>query len=191
MSDAADIRWTFVAAADRTGLVGQDDGDGSPPRMPWHLSDDLRHFKRVTMGRPVVMGRKTFDSIGRALPGRLNVVLSRRAAKLNLPPGVAAVADVAGAARAVRRWIDETATPVPCEAFVIGGAEVFAQFLPLASRIHLTEIDAAFDGNRRVAPFAAGALAATGDWREASRERCRSDDGLAYDFVVYERTAAT
>lgn len=184
-TDGDAVRWSLIAAADRDGVIGIVDGAGM--RLPWHLPDDLRHFKRVTMGRPVLMGRRTWQSIGRPLPGRLNVVLTRDAA---FAPQDAVVAhDVASAQQIVRDAL-RSAGPGPGsdshDAFVIGGAEVFAQFLPVADRLYLTEIDHAFDGNCVFAPFARGAAARAG-WREVERERHRGDAGVAYDFVVYGR----
>ena len=137
------------------------------------------------MGRPLVMGRRTFDSIGRPLPGRLNVVMTRQPG-LALPPGVVVVADRQGAQVAVQAAFDEAQAPLR-EAFVIGGAEVFAQFMPLARRLYLTEIDREYaDANCRLADFEPARLRESG-WQEASRETQRSADGLDYAFVVYER----
>ena len=182
--DAA-VCWSLIAAADRDGVIGI--VDGAVMRLPWHLPDDLRHFKRVTMGRPVLMGRRTWQSIGRPLPGRLNVVLTRDAAFA--PQGAVVAHDLDSARRIVRdalRGAGSGSGSDAHEAFVIGGAEVFAQFLPIADRLHLTEIDHAFDGNCVFAPFARGAAARVG-WRETERERHDGEQGFAYDFVVYDR----
>ena len=176
------VRWSLIAAADRDGLIGIVDAAGQ--RLPWHLPDDLRHFKRVTMGCPVLMGRRTWQSIGRPLPGRTNVVLTRDAGFA--ADGAVVAHDVASARRAVRDALRGADAQGPREAFVIGGAEVFAQFLPDAGRLHLTEIDHAFDGNCVFAPFARGAAVRAG-WREIDRLRQASGQGFGYDFVVYER----
>ena len=176
------IRWSLIAAADRNGVIGIVDATGQ--RLPWHLPDDLRHFKRVTMGCPVLMGRRTWQSIGRPLPGRTNVVLTRDAGFT--ADGVVVAGDPAAARQAVRSALRGTGAAAPHEAFVIGGAEVFAQFLPGADRLHLTEIDHAFDGNCVFAPFARGAPVHAG-WREIERRRQASGQGFDYDFVVYER----
>jgi len=180
------VDWSLIAAADRRGLIGIVDERGA--RLPWRLPDDLAWFKRTTMGRPLVMGRRTFESIGRALPGRLNVVLTRRGG-IGVP-GVVAVADANAAAAAVSAALDEAeerAAPSR-EAFVIGGADVFAQFMPLARRLYLTEIDHVFDGNCHVAAFEPQRVRAAG-WREVSRDTRRSAEGWDYAFVVYERAA--
>lgn len=181
MTSAA-VRWSLIAAADRRGVIGVRDASGM--RLPWHLPEDLKHFKRTTIGRPVVMGRRTWQSIGRALPGRLNVVLTRDPGFAPGQPGQGVV--VAHDADAAARALPDDGG----DAFVIGGAEVFAQFLPLACRIHLTEIDRDFDGDCVFAPFARGALLSRGGWRETSRERHESAAGFGYDFVVYERPAS-
>lgn len=181
------VEWALIAAADRDGVIGIVDAAGA--RLPWRLPDDLAWFKRVTMGSPIVMGRRTFESIGRALPGRLNVVLTRDPGYA-VPPGVVAVADRAAAEAAVRA-ADGGAAPDarPRRAFVIGGADVFAQFMPLARTVYLTEIDRSFEGNCRFPAFAAGRLREAG-WREVSRETRRSAEGFGYAFVVLEAPAA-
>lgn len=109
---------------------------GRGGRMPWHLPADLKHFKAVTLGHPVVMGRRTFDSIGRALPGRRNVVISR--SKPDLPDGVV-----------LARGLDEAlrACAGAERVMVIGGGEIYAQAMPLADWLELTLIDAAIDGD--------------------------------------------
>ena len=179
------IRWSLIAAADRNGVIGIVDAAGQ--RLPWHLPDDLRHFKRVTMGCPVLMGRRTWQSIGRPLPDRTNVVLTRDAGFA--ADGAVVAGDPAAARQAVRDALRSAGAAAPREAFVIGGAEVFAHFLPDADRLHLTEIDHAFDGNCVFAPFARGAPARAG-WREIERRRQDSGQGFNYDFVVYERPRA-
>lgn len=125
------IRSLIVARA-RNGVIGRGNA------MPWHLPADLAHFKRVTMGHPVVMGRRTWDSIGRALPGRRNVVVSRS-------PGLALEgAEVASS-------LDEALARLAGspEVFVIGGGQLYAEALPFADRLYVTEIDAAPDGDVR------------------------------------------
>ena len=122
------MKVTLVVAHDRARAIGRD-GD-----LPWRLRDDLKHFKRLTMGKPIVMGRTTFESIGRPLPGRRNIVLSRQPDYA--PPGVEVV-DSPAAAQAL---IDAP------ELMVIGGAQVYAVFLPQADCIWLSEVDAEIDG---------------------------------------------
>ncbi|MFW5815636.1 MAG: dihydrofolate reductase [Wenzhouxiangella sp.] len=121
---------TLVAAMAHGGVIGR---DGT---MPWHLPADLRHFKRITLGHPVIMGRRTFESIGRALPGRTNVVISR--SRPRLPPAVCLVDSLEAALSEVAE------SPA---AMVIGGGQIYAAALPLAERLELTLIDAQVDGD--------------------------------------------
>ena len=120
----------LIAAVARDRVIGLNN------TLPWHLPEDLQHFKRTTLGAPIVMGRKTWDSIGRPLPGRHNIVVTRQA---NWQAAGASRADSVAAALAL-------AGEVP-RVFVIGGAELYAQALPLADALYLTEIDAAFAGD--------------------------------------------
>ena len=121
---------SLVVAMDRNRVIGRDN------RLPWRLPEDLAYFKRVTLGHPVIMGRRTWESIGRPLPGRLNIVVSRN------PGYVAAGATVVGS-------LDEAwkAAVGATEAHVIGGTSLFAEALPKADRIHLTEVDAEVPGD--------------------------------------------
>jgi len=121
----------LVAAMGRNRVIG---AEGA---MPWHLPADLKHFKAVTLGHPVVMGRRTFESIGRALPGRRNIVVSRR---LDAPPAGCELA----------RSIDEALALIDAEpVMVIGGAQLYRALLPAADRLELTRVDMAPDGDTR------------------------------------------
>jgi dihydrofolate reductase len=152
-----------VARADN-GVIGRDNA------LPWHLPPDLRHFKALTLGKPVVMGRRTFASIGRPLPGRHNIVLTRGGWTAE---GVTAVAGLAEAMAA--------AGPVD-EVMIIGGAAVYAAALPLAHRVYLTEIHAAPDGDTVLPPFDPAA------WVETARDdHGANGDAPAYSFVTLER----
>jgi len=126
----------LVAAMARNRVIG-DSG-----AMPWHLPADLKHFKAVTLGHPVLMGRKTFEAIGRPLPGRLNVVISR--SQLDLPAGVIL-------AECIQAGLDACAGAD--RIMVIGGGEVYRQALGLATRLELTLIDAAPEGDTRFPQF--------------------------------------
>ncbi|MGB1309879.1 MAG: type 3 dihydrofolate reductase [Leucothrix sp.] len=121
---------SMISAMAQNRVIGLDG------KMPWHLPADLAHFKRSTMGCPVIMGRKTFDSIGRPLPGRMNIVLSRSAG-LSLS-GCEVVATLDNAFELVKG--EE-------EVFIIGGQQLYQQALPLAQRLYLTHIDAQFEGD--------------------------------------------
>ena len=116
---------SLVVAADEEGGIGRGGG------LPWHLPADLKHFRALTMGKPVIMGRRTWESIGRPLPGRRNVVVSRQPS-LQVPG-----CEVAGSLDDALRLADDAA-----EACVIGGAEIYRLALPLADQIHLTRVHA-------------------------------------------------
>src|SRR3990172_5867311 len=118
---------SLIAAVDQRGGIGRDN------RLPWHLTDDLKHFRRLTMGHHVLMGRKTYQSAGGVMPGRKLIVLSR---DLSFQPADAQVAGTLEAGIQLAEAADEQ------ELFVIGGAEVFRQALPLAQRLHLTRVHA-------------------------------------------------
>jgi len=153
--------------------VAENDVIGRRNELPWRLPADLRRFKALTLGKPVLMGRRTYQSIGRALPGRLNLVLSKSG---SFSPGdCTVVADLEQAREAAGREV---------EIMVIGGAQVLRECLPLTSRIHLTLVhmrvedgDTFFDGWR-------GA-----EWRESFRERHEADEknSCAYSFVTLDR----
>lgn len=152
--------------------VAENDVIGAGGKLPWRLSDDLKRFKALTMGKPLIMGRKTFESIGRALPGRRNIVVTRQ------PDYVAAGCEVVGSpedAIAAAAGADEV--------MVIGGAEVYAAFLPLAGRIYRTRVHARIDGD---ALFPA---LDERDWREVSLVERAADDSNEFGvtFATLER----
>lgn len=146
-----------VARADN-GVIG------SQGAMPWHIPGDLKRFKRITLGKPVVMGRKTFESIGKPLPGRHNIVLTRQQGWR--AEGVTVVANLAEAIAAAGA----------SEIMIIGGAEIYREALPSATRIELTEIHASPDGDTHFSELDPAR------WRETFRE-----SGPGYDFVTLER----
>ena len=154
---------SLVAALARNRVIGAGN------RMPWHLPEDLRRFKRLTMGAPVIMGRKTYESIleqtGRPLPGRRNIVVTRQ-------PGARwDGCEVAGSLDAAL-----AATHAAPEVFVVGGAELYRLALPRADRLYLTLLDAEYPGDTLFPEFDAA------DWRETARE-----PGAGFAFVTYER----
>jgi dihydrofolate reductase len=136
------MRISIVVATDLDGVIGRDNG------LPWHLPADLRHFKRLTMGKPMIMGRRTWDSIGRALPGRASIVLTRRA-------GFAAPGCVVarGTEEALARAAEAAADLATDEVVVIGGAQVFREFLPRADRVYWTQVQAHVGGETRIPRF--------------------------------------
>lgn len=121
---------THIVAYTKNHVIGRDNS------MPWHLPADLAHFKRTTIGKPIIMGRKTFESIGRPLPGRENIVITRDQAFV--AEGVTVWHDLS----ALQPYVDSEE-----EVFLIGGGELFAQTLPLARRLYVTEIDAVLSGD--------------------------------------------
>lgn len=159
----------LVVARAKNGVIG---ADGA---MPWHLPGDLKRFKMITVGKPVIMGRKTFESIGRPLPGRHNIVLTRDPAWR--AEGVSVVANLAEAIAAAGM---EPRTFG--EIMVIGGGAVYAQALPLADRIELTEIDLAPPGDTFFPALPSA------QWAEAARLHQPAEDGRpAHDFVTLVR----
>jgi dihydrofolate reductase len=161
---------TLVAAVAKNGVIGDSNA------LPWHLPEDLKHFKQLTSGHAVIMGRKTWESLPlrfRPLPGRLNIVLTRD------PSYVATGASV------VHTLQEALKVGAGGTAFIIGGAELYAHALPLAERLELTEIDRDFPGDvffPEIAPD---------EWREISRQPGISSNGLCYAFTTYERTQST
>ena len=160
----------LLAALDRNFAIGKDNA------LPWHLPADLKRFKALTLGKPLLMGRRTAESLGRALPGRRNLVLTRsgRVPFEGMEP-VASLADAIAAAQA-------GAAPELC---VIGGGEVFAAALPLATRMHLTWVDTGVAGADAFFPRFDRA-----QWRVVAREPHEADARHAYpyEFTDYERS---
>jgi dihydrofolate reductase len=161
---------SLLAAAAANGVIGRDNA------MPWHLPEDLAHFKRLTLGHPVIMGRRTYESIvaalGRPLPGRTNIVLTRQPGYA--APGCTVVGSLAAALEATRE---------AREVFVIGGAEIYRLALPRADRVYLTRIDAAFEGDAFFPPLDPA------DWREVGREDHPPAGGrtFGFSFLRYDR----
>lgn len=147
--------------------------------LPWHLPADLKRFKALTLGHPVIMGRKTFDSIvallGKPLPGRESIVISRSAAAQAPDRWPNAAVRFAASLNDAMHGITAD------EAFVIGGAEIYALALPNADRLHLTEIGVEVEGDVSFPAFAAT------EWKETSRECGSADGDLPFDFVIYDR----
>lgn len=138
----ADPHLTLVVAAADNDVIGRGDA------LPWHLPEDLKHFKRRTMGKPVLMGRRTFSSIGRPLPGRSNIVITRNA--MFSAPGVRVVNSLREALHIAQ---DIALIDGSEEIMVIGGAEIYAQCLPRASRISLTRVHVSPEGDTHLPPI--------------------------------------
>jgi len=160
--------FSLISAVARNRVIGIHN------TLPWRLPEDLQHFKRLTLGHHIIMGRKTFESLGRPLPGRTSVVISRDATYA-LPAGCL----LAGSIAEARSLCGDDP-----EVFCIGGAQLYGQAMAQADRLYLTEIDADFAGDAWFPEFERTA------WRETAREAQVSSDGLRYAFVTYERAPA-
>jgi dihydrofolate reductase len=157
-------RITMIVAVADSGVIGRDNA------LPWHLPEDLKHFKRLTLGKPIVMGRKTFESIGKPLPGRQNIVVTR---DTNYRcEGVTVAHDLDAAVRAAG------AAP---EVMVIGGAELFRLCLPRATRLHLTRVHADIPGDVHWPGVGS-------EWRLRDQQRHEPDErnAYAYTFELWE-----
>jgi dihydrofolate reductase len=164
----------LIAAVAANGVIGVDN------TLPWRIADDLKRFKALTLGHAIVMGRKTWESLGRALPGRHNIVVTRNA---DYQAAGATVVTSIGEALAVAARKTENAASAPDEntLFIIGGAEIYAHTLPLADRLELTEVHANVSGDAFFPAFDPH------EWQTLVREPHTTADGLAYDFVTYQR----
>lgn len=156
----------IVAVADN-GAIGKDNS------LLWHIREDLKYFKKVTMGCPVIMGRRTFESIGRPLPGRQNIVVSRSETHA-LPEGVLPAGSLE---EAVSKAEGD-------EVFVIGGGQIYRQALSLADRLYVTEVHVTVEDADTFFPEIDA-----GQWEEESRTALQTDaeSGIEYEFVVYRR----
>ncbi|CAD5106065.1 dihydrofolate reductase [Zestomonas carbonaria] len=161
----------MIAALAENRVIGIDN------RLPWHLPADLKHFKALTLGKPIIMGRKTWDSLGRPLPGRLNLVVSRQPG-LRLEGAEVFVSLEAAIARA-----DEWARAEDAEELMlIGGAQLYAEALPLAQRLYLTRVALSPAGDAYFPAFAEG------EWHLASSIEHEAGEGTpAYAFEVWDR----
>jgi dihydrofolate reductase len=162
-------RIEIIAAVADNGVIGMNG------RLPWRIPEDLRRFRALTSGHSIIMGRKTWESLGRPLPERQNIVVSRRQAWT--PPGASVASSLDDALALVR---------LPDPIFVIGGAQLYRAALGIAERMHLTEVHAEVAGDAWFPDYARSA------WQEVTREAARTDGalGIAYDFVTYTRNKA-
>ncbi|MGB9986863.1 dihydrofolate reductase [Salarchaeum japonicum] len=162
------MKLSIVAAVAANGVIGREGG------MPWHYPEDLQHFKQTTTGHPVIMGRRTFESIrdrlGGPLPDRTNIVLT--STPDSLPDGVVGVGSVDEAVSAARARDDE--------AYVVGGETVYRQFLPDADELVLTELSEEYEGDTHFP-----------DWSHENWTEVERDDREEFAFVTYRRRAST
>ncbi|NIC06827.1 dihydrofolate reductase [Billgrantia bachuensis] len=173
MTDETLVPVAMIAAVARNGVIGVDN------KLPWHLPEDLKFFKRMTQAKPLIMGRKTFASIGRPLPGRLNIVVTRDEAFQH--DGVRVCHDLVSALFLA----DQQATiDAAEEIMVMGGGEIYAQALPHASHIYLTEVDVEVEGDARFPTLDEH------EWQEVQRVPGTPQPGQPnYSFVEYRRRA--
>lgn len=155
---------SFVVAMDENRAIGKDND------LPWYLPNDLKYFKKTTMGKPIVMGRKTYESIGKPLPGRENIVVTRDQS-------------YEAEGTTILHSVDEILQINAEEICVIGGSEIFKQFLPVADRLYITEIHHTFDADTYFPELK------DNEWKEVSRTTGIVDEKNKYphDFVVYEK----
>jgi dihydrofolate reductase len=156
----------IIVAYSRNRVIGKDN------QLPWRLPSDLAHFKRQTSGYPIIMGRKTWESLGRPLPNRHNIVISRQG-----------VGDFTGATLVGSLEEAVAAAGLVEQAFIIGGAQLYAQALPLVHEVMATEVDADVQGDAFFAPLPQA------EWVEYSREGQAPENGLPFSFVTYRRIA--
>ena len=171
-ADSGVIEVALIAAVAENGVVGRNN------QLPWYLPEDLKYFKRTTLGKPILMGRKTWESIGKPLPGRTNIVITRQS------DYEASGARVVETLEQALELAESIATiDGATELMVIGGAEIYAHALPLARRLYLTEVHAEVTGDASFPDWDRA------HWRECSRERHIAGENGSYDysFVVYER----
>lgn len=165
------MRIALIVARADNGVIGRDNG------LPWRLSEDMKYFKATTMGKPLVMGRKTFESVGRPLPGRTTIVVTRD--RDFGAEGVKVTHDLDSAVRLAEEVAKADGVD---EVMIAGGAEIYAQALDRAGRIYLTEIHAAIDGDARFPDLDPST------WRETAREDVDAPaGGYGFSFVVLDR----
>lgn len=159
------MRICIIAAMDKNRVIGYDN------QLPWHLPADLKHFKSLTMAKSIIMGRKTYESIGKPLPGRHNIIVTRQ------QHYVAKDCQIAHTLKSALQLVKSD------EVFIIGGTEIFSQALPITDRLYLTLIDHEFIGDCYFPKWLAQ------DWLEIERVDCKADERnvYPYHFVVLQR----
>jgi dihydrofolate reductase len=165
------MKLSLLLAVSENNVIGRDN------KLPWHLPDDLKYFKNLTWGMPILMGRKTFDSIGKPLPGRKSIVVTRNRDWQH--EGVEIVYSINDA-------VNKAGNFGAKEIFVIGGAEIFSEALPAANKIYLTRIHQEFEGDVFFSPINHH------EWRLISSRFCTADEKNAYDhtYQVWERKSS-
>jgi dihydrofolate reductase len=170
------VKFSLIVALAENRVIGIDN------KLPWYLPNDLKYFKQVTMGKTIVMGRKTYESIGKPLPGRTNIIITRQAGYQ--PPNANDSVKVVDSLQAARELAESVALiNGQDEAMIIGGAEIYSQALTLVDRMYLTEVHAEVEGDAFFPEFERSA------WQEVAREDFAAEgpNPHNYSFVVYER----
>ena len=164
------MKLSLIVAVSRNGVIGVDN------KLPWHLPEDLKYFKSVTMGKPLVMGRKTYDSIGRPLPGRTNIVVTRdpkwQAAGVEVAQSLEAALEV-GRNACVKVGADEI--------MVIGGEQIYRMTLPAADRLYLTQVDADVEGDAFFPDVDFS------EWKQVAEQLPQVTDTHPYRFLQFDR----
>ena len=165
------MKIALVVAVSQNNVIGRDN------QLPWHLPEDLQYFKSVTMGKPILMGRKTFDSIGRPLPGRKNIVITR-----DLEWDAEGVEVVYSVDDALAAGADACAVANSDEIMIIGGAQIYRDCLPIADRLYLTRVEAEIEGDAFFPDID------TKQWQKIAEKTPKEIDKYSYCFQVLERT---
>lgn len=164
------MQLSIIVAASENNIIGQGN------KLPWHLSEDLKFFKETTMGKPIVMGRKTYESIGKPLPGRMNIVLSKKVGWR--PDGVEVVSSISEALGVAE---SKAAADNVDELFVIGGEQIYTLALPLADRVYLTRVHLKIEGDAHFADLS------DKEWRQVRSREAKEDHDTPFTFFTYER----
>ena len=165
------MKIALVVAVSQNNVIGRDN------QLPWHLPEDLQYFKSVTMGKPILMGRKTFDSIGRPLPGRKNIVITR-----DLEWDAEGVEVVHSVDDALAAGADACAVANSDEIMIIGGAQIYSDCLPIADRLYLTRVEAEIEGDAFFPDIDIK------QWQKIAEKTPKEIDKYSYCFQVLERT---
>lgn len=166
------MKLSLIVAAAQNNVIGRNN------QLPWHLPQDLKYFKATTLGKPIIMGRKTFESIGRPLPGRTNIVISRQSDWS--APGVVSAQTIEQAIALGQQLRDENQQPVS-EVMVIGGAEIYRHTLAVADRVYLTRIHADVEGDAYFPELPAD------QWQKISETPGDADANVNHSFQIFER----
>jgi dihydrofolate reductase len=167
------MRKALIVAMSQNRVIGRNN------QLPWYLPGDLKYFKQATMGKPIIMGRKTWDSIGRPLPGRMNVIISRNT-QWRAPDGTVAAASLSEAMNKASAHAELEGSE---EVMIIGGGQIYAEALPVVDRMYITKVHADIDGDAFFPEVN------WEEWKEIGREDFSASGNNPYDysFVIYQR----